>query len=211
MTDTTIASAEFNNFANDVGNEITGSLPRSGSAGMTGPLSMNNNAITGLANGVKPQDAVTVSQASAGLIWSIAERTSTLTITSNNSLFADTQMFFLAQAGTTYRFKIVAFFSTSNGGYQFGVLGPAVPSVINLGYIVAPSGSDAELFGGCGTAFGSLDFENPGAAYAAHVQINGILQNGANTGNVSFAWAQKTSDPSGTTLEAGSYIEFSAL
>lgn len=48
VSDTTIDSSDYNNFVNDIGSEITGSLPRDGTAGMTGPLPMGGNKITGL-------------------------------------------------------------------------------------------------------------------------------------------------------------------
>jgi hypothetical protein len=44
----TIATSEFNNFVNDVGSEITGSVPRNGSAGMSANLPMGGNKVTGL-------------------------------------------------------------------------------------------------------------------------------------------------------------------
>lgn len=57
-----IAASEFNNFVDDVGSEITGSLPRNGAAGMNAPLAMGGNKITGIANGSNPTDAMAFGQ-----------------------------------------------------------------------------------------------------------------------------------------------------
>jgi hypothetical protein len=47
---------------NDIGNEITASLPRAGTAAMTGNLAMGSNKITGLAAGTTNGDAVRYEQ-----------------------------------------------------------------------------------------------------------------------------------------------------
>lgn len=57
-----IAASEFNNFVNDIGSEMTGSLPRSGTAGMNANLAMGGNKVTGLANGTAATDAATKGQ-----------------------------------------------------------------------------------------------------------------------------------------------------
>ena len=62
VTGTTIAAVPYNNADNDIASEITGSLPRNGSAGMTANLSMGGNQINSLANGVLTTDAATVGQ-----------------------------------------------------------------------------------------------------------------------------------------------------
>ncbi len=62
VTGTTISSTAYNAFINDMASEMTGSLPRSGTAGMSGPLAMAGNKITGLAAGSSTGDAATFDQ-----------------------------------------------------------------------------------------------------------------------------------------------------
>ena len=143
--------------------------------------------------------------------WNVVAKTSNETRNSSSTLTADGQLLFAASATTKYRFRIVAFFNTSTGGYQFGVSGPASPSLVNLGYSASDSTTDLDQFGSVKIAFGALDFQTGGTAYTSYVTIDGILQNGANAGNVTFTWAQHISDPSATTVAAGSYIEYRSL
>ena len=58
-THTTISTASFNAFANDVATELTNSMAVSGSSPLTGPLNMGSNAITSVADPVNLQDAST--------------------------------------------------------------------------------------------------------------------------------------------------------
>ena len=55
-------AAPINANINDLGTEITGSVPRNGSAGMTANLTMGSNKITGLAAGTTAGDAVRYEQ-----------------------------------------------------------------------------------------------------------------------------------------------------
>jgi hypothetical protein len=62
---TTISSTAHNAVLNDLVAALTDSLSRSGSGGMTAPLAMGANKITGLANGTAATDAINKGQADA--------------------------------------------------------------------------------------------------------------------------------------------------
>jgi len=62
---TTIEAAWANDTMSDLANEITGSLPRNGTAPMAANLAMGSNKITGLATGTATTDAVTKAQMDA--------------------------------------------------------------------------------------------------------------------------------------------------
>jgi hypothetical protein len=62
---TTISSTSHNAVLNDLVAALTDSLSRSGSGGMTAPLAMGANKITGLANGTDATDAINKGQADA--------------------------------------------------------------------------------------------------------------------------------------------------
>ena len=61
----TASSASYNSLADDLGSEITASLPRDGAAAMSGDLQMGGNQITGIANGVAATDAAAYGQITA--------------------------------------------------------------------------------------------------------------------------------------------------
>ena len=65
VDDTTIEASWANTTLSDLATEITGSLPRNGTAPMTGTLGMGSNKITGLATGTATTDAVTKAQMDA--------------------------------------------------------------------------------------------------------------------------------------------------
>lgn len=59
----TVLPSQHNPAMLDIEQALTNSVARNGSARMTGNLPMGNNRITGLAPGIEPNDAATVSQA----------------------------------------------------------------------------------------------------------------------------------------------------
>jgi hypothetical protein len=61
-------AATVNANINDLGSEITASLPRAGTAAMTGALPMGSNKITGLATGTAATDAPTLAQVQSGIV-----------------------------------------------------------------------------------------------------------------------------------------------
>lgn len=64
ITGQTISSTWANTTMSDIATALTGSVASDGQTPMTGALQMNNNKITGLANGTASTDAATVSQIS---------------------------------------------------------------------------------------------------------------------------------------------------
>ena len=44
-----------------------------------------------------------------------------------------------------------------------------------------------------------------------HVQVNAVVINGANAGNIQFRWAQNASNGTATVVEAGSYMTFTKV
>lgn len=64
-----ILPSQHNPPLEDIAQALTNSLPRNGSAPMTGELKMGNNKITGLANGTNATDAATVGQIPAGGLY----------------------------------------------------------------------------------------------------------------------------------------------
>lgn len=62
VTGTSISSTVFNAFVADIGNEMTNSIPRDGTAPPTADLPMGNFKLTGVADGSASDDAATVSQ-----------------------------------------------------------------------------------------------------------------------------------------------------
>jgi microcystin-dependent protein len=62
----TVLVSQHNPAMSDIGESLTNSLDRTGKGGMLADLPMNGNKVTGLAPGVNPTDAATVSQLTSG-------------------------------------------------------------------------------------------------------------------------------------------------
>lgn len=70
VTGTTISSTWANNTLNDIAATLTDSLAADGQTTATGNLKMGNNRITGLADGIAPTDAASVSQVNTAVAGS---------------------------------------------------------------------------------------------------------------------------------------------
>lgn len=68
VTNTVITSTWANSTLNDIAAALTASLPRDGSAGMTGNLQMGNHKITGVTPGAAAGEAVTFDQANGAYV-----------------------------------------------------------------------------------------------------------------------------------------------
>lgn len=67
VTGQTIEASQHNPPLEDIASALTGSLPRNGSAGMLGSLSMSGNRITGVGTGTDAADAITKAQLDAAV------------------------------------------------------------------------------------------------------------------------------------------------
>lgn len=125
-------------------------------------------------------------------------------ITSNVTLANITGLVCQVEANRAYGFTAEIQFNLAGivSGFKFGVSNPASPT--NLVYTIEAISSVAIIAGIGLTA-------TLGAALATtglHVcHIWGVLENGANAGNLSIQVAQNTSDASALTVKRGSHLK----
>ena len=86
VTGTVISTSWANNTMNDIASALTGSVAADGQTPMTGPLNLNSNKITNLANGTLTGDAVNYGQFSTPTFSGAVVCSSTLTVTGATTL-----------------------------------------------------------------------------------------------------------------------------
>lgn len=107
---TTIDPSVHNTTINDIGAEITNSVPRDGQAAMTGALDMGNQRIKNVANGTLRTDALSLGQAQDGgfqYVATVAGTANAITLTPSPAIAAYT-------AGQGFSFKTGASANTSS-------------------------------------------------------------------------------------------------
>lgn len=122
-----------------------------------------------------------------------------------STLQDDNELLFAIAANTTYIFTaLIAYTSGSTPDFKFAFTCPAAGTLYaNASYIaISGSGITAAL-----TSSGASLTATGLASGPATIWIWGIVQNGANAGNLQFQFAQGTSDAGNTTREAGSWLE----
>lgn len=137
----------------------------------------------------------------------------TTTTRNNNTLLADPELKFPALANQSYIFRGFIFFDTvAAADYKFGILGPASPVAVRIArWAIAPNATALSAIGIL-TAFNGAGVAVTATAGAnGYCEFRGMFENGANAGNVEFAWAQNTTDAGNTRTLRGSYLEWARV
>lgn len=134
------------------------------------------------------------------------------TRTSNATITVDSDLVFPMLANTKYTFEMEVYFDTTAAAdFKYRHTGPASPTVARIhrehiipaatAYIIAVD-----------SAFSAADVTMAGTGTTGgYIRMTGVIHNGANAGNFSFAWAQNTSTAVNTTVLAGSWLKYIAL
>jgi len=143
--------------------------------------------------------------------WTPVRKTADQTKNSNTTLAADTALQFPMLANTKYAFRGRVHYGTPGGAdIKFRHTGPASPSFVHIKrHSLAPG---ATAFGNIAidTAYSSADIViTEVSGTEGYFEFDGVVHNGANAGTFAIQWAQNTSDAGGTTVRAGSFIEYS--
>lgn len=141
--------------------------------------------------------------------WKIVGKTSDETITSDSTLSNDAVLLFPVAASTKYAFRFMVFFSSGGSeDFQFTVTCPSAPTAFRFTHQSFATGGSfvAGIESTSGAANSVL-----GTGGNGYVVIEGFLQNGANSGNVTLQWAQTSSGGSDTTVYAGSTVQYKSL
>jgi len=144
----------------------------------------------------------------------IARKGSDTTRNSDTALTADSALTFPIAANTDYEFEFSVFYSTvAAADFKFDIDSSAAtdPSVTHMAVsYLAPNGTAyvADIHNAVNTVVSPL---NIGGAIRGHIIIKGMIQNGANAGDLRFRWAQNTSDAGDTTVLRGSKVNWTVL
>jgi hypothetical protein len=169
---TTISSTAHNAVLNDLVAALTDSLSRSGSGGMTAPLAMGANKITGLANGTLATDAVAYGQLGAlafkaAVDLSTADATGTNPVSKGGTGIATATAYAVLCGGTT---GTGAFQNVSGVGTTGQVLtsngAGALPSWQNAGGVPGKTLIQVDVL-----TVGSGTWNRPSGATSAEVYL----------------------------------------
>ena len=142
-------------------------------------------------------------------MWNLILKTADETITSDSTLSPDNTLVLALAANTKYRFRfVVHVVSSSTPNFKYRLTGPASPTVLTFDDFLntTAAGSSETLR----SAYHAADV-SVGTNTQAFIVLEGVVHNGANTGNLSFEWAQNTSNGASTTVLAGSSLEYAVV
>ncbi len=151
-------------------------------------------------------------QAAGGGNWTMVKKTSTESIISDNTLNNDSVLLFAVSASLLYAFRFIIFYDTpAAADFQFTLTVPAGYTLVRWEYNVVTPAAGSFSPVGCNTASGTVQNAPGTGTIGGYVEINGILENGVNVGNVTFRWAQLTSTASNTSVLLGSFLEWTTI
>lgn len=132
------------------------------------------------------------------------------TVATSTVYQSDTALTFAVAASTKYKFKIRLIIDTPSGAdIKVQLTGPAAPTALQ--YSAFAHDNVGATLGDVGTAFStSIPMAFGGGSKAVYVEINGYLNNGANSGTVTVQWGQVVSSGT-TTVYMGSDIEYAVI
>lgn len=141
---------------------------------------------------------------SSQMITKITDETTNTDVTLSN----DAKLLFPVLANTKYWFKFRIHYDTPTAAdFKFDINGPGTPTLVDyITKVFAPGSVSPVHTRQTAFAVSIQVLETSGTR--GYIEVDGILHNGANAGNVTFRWAQDTSNASNTTVRAGSRVEF---
>lgn len=143
--------------------------------------------------------------------WATTTKLANEARSSDTALTSDDEVLFAVVANGEYRFRGVVFWNTNTtADFKFDFDGPAAPTLVRIVVSIGSDPAGGFSANGLFSAFNEL-VTLTGTETDGGMHFEGIVHNGANAGNVSFRWAQNTSDGGNTTVYAGSYIEYKRI
>jgi hypothetical protein len=153
---------------------------------------------------------ITVPAPLATGVWTEVLKTADETVNNSTTLQADDTLTFSMSASTVYRFEMHAMFSCQAASdFKFGFTGPASPGLMQ---IIKEYGATTSV-----TQNAAIAYETTGitisavSAFTAQVRLEGIIQNGVNSGPFQFTWAQNVAVAENTICERGSWLHYSIV
>lgn len=143
----------------------------------------------------------------------VASKAEDETRTESATLADDAELFFPTEEFQAYRFRFGIFYEThADADFQFDVNGPSSPGLVRMVTRTLAPNASAYADISMQESFGFTPIEITAAGgTAGFIEVEGILQNGANAGGVVFRWAQGVSDVNDTKVLAGSVVEYKLI
>ena len=149
--------------------------------------------------------------------WSVTVKTADETVSNTTTLQDDDHLFFAVAANKTYSFRFQIWYKghdTTN--FKWQLTGPAAPTLMRAAgkttLMTDPAGLVSTAFQNVARQHAFSQPVTTGAINATStegwLEIEGLLQNGANAGNVRFQFAQGIAQVQNCTVYKGSYVEF---
>jgi hypothetical protein len=135
----------------------------------------------------------------------IKYKTADESVTSSTALQNDDHLTFAVAANEIWEFDIDAPVTVGTGGIKVSVNAPASPTGFTADMQIL-DGTSVVAMSRITTADTAL--ENAGALTTGRVKIHGVIENGANAGNVLLRFAQQASDAAATTVKKYSTITY---
>lgn len=142
--------------------------------------------------------------------WTTTVKGITTTRQSVDVVAADPELKFHMEADRGYLFRFYVWYeSAGTPDFKFALSGPASPDKVTLkrAYITP----NTAAWNGVGEygAYASIGTTiNQTGGTRGFIELDGIIENGPNAGDVEFQWSQGTSTASDTSVLRGSYVEF---
>ena len=143
--------------------------------------------------------------------WTTIRKSANQTKVSDTTLAADNTLEFAMVANGEYAFRGRVFVSTESAtpGFKMRLVQPASPVRMLTRAEAFNSATGASQSTRIDIAVWSTDFTMTSTgAFSSYAEIEGIIHNGANAGDVEIHWAQSTSSADDTIVLAGSYLEY---
>jgi hypothetical protein len=147
------------------------------------------------------------------LTFARVQKLAPTTRTGTTTLADDPDLLFPVHPGVAYLFRgLVWYDTTAAADFKFTLAGPASPVAVRCARRVIVPGATAYSSVGVATAFGGAGIAATGTGTAGGViEFQGGVVLNSNGGNVSFQWAQNTSDAGNTVVLRSSYLEWSRM
>jgi hypothetical protein len=136
-------------------------------------------------------------------------KTSNQTVTSSTAYQNDNALVYSASANQVFEFEAYMFISGGNGGIKIRV---NIPSGASMKLYAELKKDDQHHW-----VYGKLSSSTDEVAWTTidntwgYARIRGIITMGSSGGNVQIQWAQNSSNATGTTVEAGSYLKITPV
>lgn len=177
---------------------------------------MGNESIRVLDSLGRIKEVVSGAAASIGDLLDIKFRRKTVdeSVTSSVTLQNDDTFFIAINANEVWTIEAHLFVSgNTSGDIQWAFNVPSGATGWNTGLRIIATATSTNDNGAWSAIEDLTDtgFRASGTVTGTpvHIQVNAIVINSSNAGNIQFRWAQNTSNATATTIEAGSYMIFS--